>query len=139
MFPDPFKTFVRFILLTHGRICRSTSSKLNGESQTLQSGRFNCEEPIGGHKSTPLTNFLSLWTRLQTHSRAKEGKAPDIIYWARLPTDLIIHILSFTAPDTRQCISRPFIKAHVDIRPAMLPSDPGTWPPVPSYPPEEAF
>ena len=53
----------------------------------------------------------------------------DPLQWTRLPSDLVIYILSFAVPEMRQCISKPS-EGRRDILPALLPSDPMTWPPL---------
>jgi hypothetical protein len=47
---------------------------------------------------------------------------------ALLSADLVVHVLSFAAPVQRQCITMAE-GGHPDVLPALLPSDPATWPP----------
>lgn len=48
-------------------------------------------------------------------------------HFAELPEHLVLHILSFMAPDVRQCVSLGR-QGCPDIKPAVLNSDPSTWP-----------
>ena len=138
LFPDTFKEFARVVLLSHRRICWHYITVKNGEPGFEQSGIYGSHElPIvRNHKSVhSLPNLLNPLSCFQTHDSRAEGERCSLkdiepINWASLPSDLLIHVLSFIAPEMRQCISRPS-EGRVNIHPAMLPSDPATWSPSP--------
>ena len=50
-----------------------------------------------------------------------------LFHLAKLPLEIVMHILSFCAPPQSQCISN-HPGGVTDILPALLPSDPATWP-----------
>jgi hypothetical protein len=55
----------------------------------------------------------------------------------RVPTRTqVLHMISFmTPPYIPQCVSRAAPDGYPDILPALLESDPATWPAPPSHPP----
>jgi len=80
----------------------------------------------------PMTKTINATRPVDTSVGLLEGLS-------ELPEHLVLYILELSAPkDVQQCISRGPAEAHPDIQPALVLSDPDTWPAVPQPPQEVA-